>query len=81
MRILERDAYEYALKETIHSDEFDMRQLTEFLYNGVSIKLNDDGTSREVNDYYTADLTSGCDFSITISKKDNFVLINVGGGC
>lgn len=81
MRILERDAYEYALKETNRPEDFDMRQLTEFLYNGVSIKLNDDGTTSEVHNYYSANLSVGCDFDIIISKKDNFVLINVGGGC
>jgi hypothetical protein len=81
MRILERDAYEYALKETNHPEDYDMRQLTEFLYNGVSIKSNDDGTTSEVHNFYTANLSVGCDFDIIISKKDNFVIINVGGGC
>ena len=81
MRILERDAYEYALKEPNHPEGYDMRQLTEFLYNGVSIKSNDDGTTSEVYNYYTADLSIGCDFIVTISKKDQFVIINVGGGC
>ena len=81
MRILERDAYEYALKETNRPEDFDKRQLTQFLLNGLSYKVNDDGSTTQKYDHYTCNLSTGCDYDLTISKKHNFVLINVGGGC
>lgn len=81
VRIIERDAYEYALKETIHPEDFDKRPYTEFVLNGVSYDYAEDGSIIEKNDFYTCDLTSGCDYQVTINKHENFVLINIGGGC
>ncbi|MFA9219686.1 MAG: hypothetical protein ACEQSL_00710 [Sediminibacterium sp.] len=81
VRIIEREAYEYALKEMEHPDDFDSRPYTEFLLNGTSYYYQEGGEISEVNDYYFCDLTSGCDYQVTINKHENFVLINIGGGC
>jgi len=81
MRIIEADAYELTLKENNHGEDFDKRQLTQFLLNGLSYKVNDDGSTTQKYDHYTCNLSTGCDYDLTISKKDNFLIINVGGGC
>ncbi len=81
VRVIERDAYEYVLKEAVHPEDFDRRPYTEFILNGTSFEVADDGTVTEKNDFYRCDLTSGCDYQVTINKYENFVLINIGGGC
>lgn len=81
VRIIERDAYEFTLKEMEHPDNFDRRPYTEFILNGTSYYDQEGGSRIEVKDYYFCDLTSGCEYELTINKHENFVLINIGGGC
>jgi len=81
IRIIEREAYEYALKEMEHPEDFDNRPYTEFILNGTSYYYQEGGSISEVNDHYVCNLTSGCDYYVTINKHENFVLINIGGGC
>jgi hypothetical protein len=81
VRIIERDAYENALKEMVRTDDFDSRPYKEFILNGTSYYNQEGGTISEVNDHYVVNLTLGCDYYVTINKHENFVLINISGGC
>jgi hypothetical protein len=81
VRIIEREAYEYAIKEMEHPEGFDKRPYTEFILNGTSYETHDDGSVTEKQDFYTCDLASGCDYALIITKHEKFVLINIDGGC
>jgi hypothetical protein len=81
VRIIEREAYENALKEMLGTEDFDSRPNTEFILNGTSYYYQEGGSISEVNDHYVVNLTLGCDYYVTINKHENFVLINIGGGC
>jgi hypothetical protein len=81
VRIIEREAYENALKEMLGTEEFDSRPYTEFILNGTSYYYQEGGSVAEVKDHYVVNLTLGCDYYVTINKHENFVLINIGGGC
>lgn len=81
VRIMYRDSYVYALTEMERPENFDITPYNEFVLNGVSYDLAEDGSPIEKHDFYRCDLTSGCDYQVTINKHENFVLINIGGGC
>lgn len=81
VRIIEREAYENALKEMLGTEDFDSHPYTEFILNGTSYYYQEGGSIAEVNDHYVVNLTLGCDYYVTINKHENFVLINIGGGC
>jgi hypothetical protein len=81
MRIIKRDFYEEARKAAANSKGFDKSPYVMFVLNGVSYHKNGSGQIKEKYDYYQCDLSDNCDYQLTITNRNGYVLINFDGGC
>ena len=81
MRIIKRDFYEVARKAAANSKGFDKSPYVMFVLNGVSYYNNGIGHETEKHDYYECDLSDYCDYQLTITNHNGYVLINFDGAC
>jgi hypothetical protein len=81
MRIIKRENIEHAKTELAKFEGFDARPYEQFVLNGISYYNAGNGAVREIEDYYEFDLDEGCNYILTITKHEGFLLIDLGGGC
>lgn len=81
MRIIKRDIIEHTKTVFSRLEVFDARPYEEFVLNGISYYNDSNGVVRERKDYYECDLDEGCNYMLTITKHEGFLLIDLGGGC
>jgi hypothetical protein len=81
MRIIKRDIYEEARKAAADIEGFDKTPYIKFVLNGVSYHKNGRGQITEKYDYYHCHLNDNCDYQLTITNHNGYVLINFDGGC
>ena len=81
VRILFKDAYKMAKENEDVIEGFDRRAYDMLILNGESSVYMEDGTVKNVMDYYFADLSLGCYSGVNVSVKKNRLMIVSSGGC